>query len=298
MAGLRTVLEQALGAEGLVALDRDSSLVGPLARECLGADDARWDLWGRDLADVFAVLAGRGATPTAQSRPGGVGAGVDLGKAAPSPTPPVTAETAAGTATPRTRRRRSPLILVVGLLLLAVLGGTLAFSATRPDVESSGAGPSDASAEAVYTEFSDAGDRFTLTYPQDWEPAPIPDPGVAFNVIVPAGTGGMRVRPYTLPAPIDPANLADVKAVTDLVVSDDLTQILDQKQIDIDGLKGYYYLYTQVDPATQTQGVFSHFFLFQGPVMHIILFFAESPEEFTRLAPEFDRVVQSYQATT
>lgn len=294
MVGLRTVLEQALGAEGLVALDRDSSLAGPLARECLGADTARWDLWGRDLADVFAVLAGRGATPTSAASPTAGKSGVNLTK-------PATSEASTKPATaPRTRKRRSPLILIVGLLLLAVLGGALFFNQrdggeTAPP-DASGAPPAD----GTLVDYVDPDGLFSLKYPATWRQAQSPEPQVRLEVFSPANAL-LRVQLVPLPTDADPTDLASIKAVTDGYVRTELATVITESPIEPvepGGLTGYYYFYRQTDPASGVVGVNSHFFLVQGPVIHSLVFQAVPPEEFSRWAEDFDVIVESYKPLT
>lgn len=294
MVGLRTVLEQALGAEGLVALDRDSSLAGPLARECLGADTARWDLWGRDLADVFAVLAGRGATPTSAASTTAGKSGVNLTK------PAMPEASVKPAAVPGTRKRRSPLILVVGLLLLAVLGGALFLNQrdggeTAPP-DASGAPPAD----GTLVDYADPDGLFSLKYPATWRPEQSPEPQVRLEVFSPANAL-LRVQLVPLPTGVDPTDLASIKAVTDGFVRTEFATVITESPIEPvepGGLKGYYYFYRQTDPGSGIVGVNSHFFLVQGPVIHSLVFQAVPPEEFSRWAEDFDVIVESYKPLT
>ena len=299
MVGLRTVLEQALGAEGLVALDRDSSLAGPLARECLGSDTARWDLWGRDLADVFAVLAARGATPTTvPSPPAGVGSGVSLTK------PSASEASTKPTAVPRIRTRRSPLLLVAGLLLLAVLGAALFFSQRDTGQRDSGqpapSVPSDAPVDGTLVDYVDPEGRFSLKYPATWRQEPSPEPLVRLEIFSPANAL-LRVQLVPLPPEVDATDSASIKALTDSYVRTEFATILTESAIeptDPSGLKGYYYFYRQTDPDSGIEGVNSHFFLVQGSVMHSLVFQAVPPEEFSRWADDFDVIVESYRPMT
>ncbi len=300
MVGLRAVLEQALGAEGLVALDRDSSLAGPLARECLGADTARWDLWGRDLADVFAVLAGRGATPTSATPASA--AGTSAGKSGVDLTKPALSEASTKpAAVPRTRKRRSPLILLVGLLLLAVLGGALFFKQrdggeTAPPDVASGAPPAD----GTLVDYADPDGRFTLKYPATWRQEQSPEPQVRLEVFSPANAL-LRVQLVPLPTDVDPTDLASIKAVTDGFVRTEFATVITESPIEPvepGGVKGYYYFYRQTDPASGIVGVNSHFFLVQGPVIHSLVFQAVPPEAFSRWAEDFDVIVESYRPLT
>ena len=316
LADLRTTVERALSAEGLASLDTDSSLAAPLARERLGVESARWDLWGRDLADVFAVLSARGGAQASVSASdaGPAGDALPAGDAVPLTQSATSVRlTKAGRA--RRRRPRSLLIAsVVGLALLSValfvvLGqrdgggpaagpnpGTSPSSGASPD---SGASPNPsggATAETAFVDYRDPDGRFTLQYPETWQPVESTSPDIALLLVGPDG-GSMLVRVLPpLPQPIDPTNIADVKAVTDVVVRGPSVQILQEEPINLSGVQGYYYLYTFQDE--QQEGVHSHFFLFQGTTVHTLVFQALPSESFSALASTFDRIALSYKLTT
>lgn len=306
LAQLRATVERALEAEGLGNLDRDSSLADGPARERIGITAARWDLWGHNLADVFAVLAaaaGGTAVPAAA-----VPEARSDGHAGAAGAPPLVEPAPAGTEAPsplqddgRSSWRSRPRLLVLGgLLVLALIGTAVAASSVRDaarETAGGGASPAEPSASpsslAPLVDYRDPAGRFSLQYPQTWSPVETSDPDVALLLLSPDG-GSMLVRLVPLETPIDPAKIEDVKAVTDVIVQSPTVQIVEQKPVDLSGVAGYYYLYTFQDAGTQEEGVHSHFFLFRDRSMHTLVFQALPTEKFENLAADFDRISQSY----
>lgn len=301
LAPLRGTVERALQADGLSALDSDTTLAQGPARERIGITAAHWDLWGHDLADVFAVLAGTtaGASPVTGEEPTATAGGVTAPPLA-EPLPPesdVAASTAGGG---RGWRSRPRLLVLAGLLVLALVGTAFAASSLR-DTARRTAGVAGGQAEpsaspaapAPLVDYRDPAGRFSLQYPQNWTPVETSDPDVALLLLGPGG-GSMLVRLVPLGAPIDPTKLDDVKAVTDVIVQSPTVQIVEQKSVELSGTAGYFYLYTFQDTSTQQEGVHSHFFLFRDRSMHTLVFQALPTEAFENLAADFDRISQSY----
>ena len=301
----RELVERALDREGLQALDSDSSLAKPLARELLGVEGARWDLWGKDLAEVFGVMA---------ARAGGTGASATSGYASAPGTPPAastpavgasSAAPASGAATPAsgadveapTGRRLPPkILLVLGLVLLLALATAVFVTVSAQDDDVPAAAPDATTAPAPQVpliEYVDPAGRFALKYPDTWRPVEINNPQVALLLLGPEGAS-MLVRIVTLEKPIDVTNIPDVKAVTDLIVQTPSVQIVQERPIDLPEAQGYYYLYRFQDQATGQQGVHSHFFLFKGTALHTLVFQALPFEKFPELASDFDRIAESY----
>lgn len=307
LTAFRASVERALAAEGLHALDTGSSLAKPLARELLGVDGAQWDLWGKDLAEVFAVMAARTGGTAADASTGyttaaGAGSAADASRGASS-TPTTSAragsDTPAGAPAepPPSQGRRSPpkILLALGLVLLLVLAAAV-FLTQRAQNDPPAAGPEPTAEpvpQAPLVDYADPAGRFTLKYPETWRPVELNNPEVALLLLGPEGAS-MLVRIVTLEKPVDVANIPDVKAVTDVIVQGPSVQILQERPIDLPEAKGYYYLYRFQDQATQQQGVHSHFFLFKGAALHTLVFQALPFEEFARFASDFDRIAQSY----
>lgn len=287
LTAFRTLVENACKADGLQSLDTDSSLAKPLARERLGVETARWDLWGNDLAAVFSALSGRsgGAAPAPVPRE--------------SPAPPTAAPASPKVAAPGVGGNGKKVLLALGVVLLVLLGAAI-FQTTRAEDKIPTAQPSPSAStapEAPLVDYSDPAGRFTLKYPETWQVVESTDPDTALLLLGPDGAS-MLVRLVPLEKPVDPSNVADVKAVTDVIVNGPSVQIVQEQPINIEGAQGYYYLYRFQDQATQQAGVHSHFFLFKGNVLHTLVFQAVPLEAFAKYATDFDRIGQSYRLTT
>jgi hypothetical protein len=92
-----------------------------------------------------------------------------------------------------------------------------------------------------------------------------------------------------------PENLANIKSVTDgSVASEPTTRVLKTDAITLNGLIGYYYLYTFKDRPSGLDGVHAHYFLFKGQRMYSIVFQALPAESFSQLAGLFDQMAESF----
>ncbi len=312
LADLRATVERALVAEELVSLDADSSLAKALARERLGVDSARWDLWGRDLADVFAVLAARGAGAAAGSpgrtepmpgaalpatgkvaltKPGTVGK-PDPVTRPDRPAQPEPLSELDPVAKPARRRRSRVLLVAAGVIAVVLLAGAVVTTLTANGDDSPGAQPSaSASAPAGVVDYRDPAGRFTFQYPEAWEPVEATDPDV--TLLVGPDGGSMLVRIVQLEKPVDPTNIVDVKAVTDVIVQEAPGyQLVVEQPVEINGASGYSYVYRFLDG--KQEGVHSHLFLFKGSTLYTIVFQALPTETFESLADDFDRIAQSF----
>ena len=90
-------------------------------------------------------------------------------------------------------------------------------------------------------------------------------------------------------------NLPNIKAFTDGIVgSNKSAVILKVQAININGMPGYYYLYTFTDPQTGGQGAHAHYFLFRGRNMYTVVFQAFPSDGFTRLSKVFDQMAESF----
>jgi hypothetical protein len=191
------------------------------------------------------------------------------------------------------RSRRSVVFLAAaGVIAVVLLAGAVVTTLTRNGDDSPGAQPSaPASAPAGAVDYRDPAGRYTFQYPETWEPLETTDPAVTF-LLGPDG-GSMLVRIVPLENPVDPSNIVDVKAVTDVIVEESPgIQIVQEQPVEINGAGGYSYVYRFADG--DQEGVHSHFFLFQGSTLYTIVFQALPTETFEALADDFDRIVQSF----
>jgi len=118
----------------------------------------------------------------------------------------------------------------------------------------------------------------------------------AYRLVLDGGNNvGMTFRVFNTDVATTATNLANVKTVTDGIVSSNASvQVLKQQAVQLNGMVGYYYFYTFTDDAGLS-AVHAHYFLFQGRKMNMIVFQA-SPDDFTRMAPIFDKVAESFRS--
>ncbi len=148
--------------------------------------------------------------------------------------------------------------------------------------------------DSAFAVFTSQKMGFSIKYPTSW-PTGETDDG---EMVVDAGGGdAISVRLLQRTAvPTTPENLANIKAVTDgVVVTDKSVTILKVQQITVNGMPGYYYLYTFTEPETGTVGAHAHYFLFRGRNMYTMIFQALPQEGFGRLSRVFDQMAASFQ---
>jgi len=96
--------------------------------------------------------------------------------------------------------------------------------------------------------------------------------------------------------PTTQENVGNIKAFTDgLVGSNKSAKVLKVQGITVDGMPGYYYLYTYIDGETGAEGAHAQYFLFRGRNMYTIVFQANPSEGFTRLSKVFDQMAESFE---
>ena len=148
---------------------------------------------------------------------------------------------------------------------------------------------------ADFATFQDPETGTTLRHPREWRRIDSPDPGV--RLLLHAGAqNSVLVRVIPVETPITPQNLGNMRAVADAIVSAPGTRVLNQRDITLNGMPGFHYLYTFNDPPSGLDGVHSHYFLFQGRKMNMLVFQALPVEDFARLAPVFDQIAETFQS--
>lgn len=179
------------------------------------------------------------------------------------------------------RRRTIPASLLTAAVLLG--GGAL--------VLADGAQGSSRSARGEdFVLHRNPGGGFTLEHPAGWRPEVIRG-GVLLRI---GGRDAVTVQRTELAKAVDTANVAQLRAVTDAVLSSpeaDL-RVLQAAPTTLGGLPGIHYLYTFSAPGAR--GVHTHWFAFHGRTMYTLVFQALPDSGFAALAPAFDAVAASF----
>ena len=178
-------------------------------------------------------------------------------------------------------------VLVIGLTAFALVAGNRSSDDDLPP-------PAPADTPEPTTTFRDAETGSTLEYPRAWRRVRVPD--ATYRLVLDGGNNvAMTFRVFTTEVATTPANLENIKAVTDgIVASNPTVKVVNQRAIQLNGMIGYYYLYTFIDDAG-LQAAHSHYFLFQGRKMNMIVFQAP-PDDFDSLGDTFDRIINSFRS--
>lgn len=214
-------------------------------------------------------------------------------------------------AAPRRRPLPAWAQVVAGIAVLAVLGGAYWLGqrdASQPEAPATTpstaapegddpAGTPTTTSEFELAEYEDAEDGFSFSYPAEWEFLELTgeDPNVRL-VLSAGGQDSFLVRVEQLDSEVTTdQQLVDINAVTDGAIAEvEGARILQEQQIELGGLPGYYYLYQFTDSETGLEGAHVHYFLFQGSTMYVLVFQALPTENFEPLVPAFDVVTESF----
>ncbi len=212
-------------------------------------------------------------------------------------TPPPPSSSSASTVAPP---RRTKTVVVLTVLSLVVVGagvGGLIWSrrssgrtANPPTAQPTS--PSPTLSDGAFVTYTDAETGFSMRYPRGWTRSEAPVREV--RLIVSDGKRySASVRVIHTQDVTTPANLANIKAVTDGVVGPGV-QILKQDPITVNGLIGFRYIYTFTDKDSGLTTAHLHYFLFQGHKMNSIVFEAVPSEGFDRIQGTFDQMLGSF----
>lgn len=206
-----------------------------------------------------------------------------------------------------------PLLTRAGLVLLVVLLGTGAVFAGRWVVKKyvlDGGDIPEAPGTVVdkTVTFTDQKAGIKLSYPEEWKQiennsAIDLSEDEATEVRLIAGPEQdkpallVRVRPLPAEINYDPnmsANdLGIIQGQLDKLISPDV-QVLDRTPINDKGKLGFHYLYVLKQQATGREGVHSHYFIFDGAKLNVLVFEVFPRSDFEKLAPTFDQIFESF----
>jgi hypothetical protein len=295
-------------ATGRAGVSRAAEGRAGVSRAAEGRAGAGRAATGRAAAGRRRSVAGDASKATAGRRPLARAAAVEAADEAPAPAtarpsrPPSRPRPAApGPSGPSRTTVVTVLsvltVVVISLVLYAFIlrpseGGSGQPSAAAPTTTVDPDAPGTTLPDSQFATFTSERQGFSIRYPREWQ-ALVEDDG---GLLLDAGGGDFvsarLVQRTEVPTTVD--NLPNIKAVTDGIVGSNRTAvILKQQAIMVDGMPGYYYLYTFTDEETGGQGAHAHYFLFRGRNMYTMVFQALPSEGFPRLSRVFDQIATS-----
>jgi hypothetical protein len=200
---------------------------------------------------------------------------------------------------PRKAADRQRLVVVLGVLIVA---GGIFFLANREDPAAVDDGKA---AEDDFATFTDREAGFSVKLPRNWQffEQQQRDPQIRFVAGPPgAPQNNLRVRvsPLAQPVVIDRNTpdtvLAEFQAQFDKYIDDgeNVREVLQRRRVNINGVEGWWYLYSFNDNAGNEEGLHSHFFLLGGNKMFVIVFQALPTAAYEDYAKLFDEIITSF----
>lgn len=186
-------------------------------------------------------------------------------------------------------------MLLIGLIGGLALAGLAALCWVLFSHDGGPSGKLPASYSAGFVTYHDPAGHFTISYPHTW--TRVPDSTGALVLAI-GGENALSVRRFPLQQSVNPSDLADMRSVTDAILSTPsahLTVLADQP-ITVNGVTGLYYLY--YFPNGGSEGVHAHYFLFQGHALYTMVFQVVPTANFQKFANTFDAVAKSFQVDT
>ena len=197
---------------------------------------------------------------------------------------------------PRSQRRAVIVLTVLTLIVVgAGIGGVLwsrsgKDEAAPPPTTQLPTTPT--LADSAFVTFVDPETGFSMRYPRGWRrsEAPVRE----MRLVTSDGRQySASVRVIRTEVPTTPANLNNIKSVTDGIVGPGV-KMLTHETITLNGLIGFRYIYTFTDADSGLEGAHLHYFLFQGNNMYSIVFEALPTGDFGKIEGVFDQMLASF----
>lgn len=179
--------------------------------------------------------------------------------------------------------------LLVGIVV--VLGASVAMLFIKPG----GSGEPGVPPGIDLVEFTSQEAGLAISHPSDWERLDTGgDPQVVLAA-TPNGNDSLLVRTVGLNTSIGPDELGGVRSFTQRLVTEGtgIDMLSGPEEVRLGGLPGWHYLYRFSDGQGRT-GVHSHYFLFRGDQMIVLVFQALPQQRFEQLADVFDAIATSF----
>ena len=201
------------------------------------------------------------------------------------------------------------LLVRAGLVVLTLILGLGAYAlGTRLVNEGRFTGGERRTPRVDTVTFTDENAGIKLSYPQTWKQiennSQIPlsedeDSEVRLIAGPAEDEPHLLVRVKPLPGEIDydpnmsAQDLGIIQGQLDRLISPDV-QVLSRRPINDKGKLGFHYLYVLKQESTGREGVHSHYFIFDGAKLNVLVFEVFPRAKFEELAPTFDRILDSF----
>lgn len=209
--------------------------------------------------------------------------------------------------------------LVIGTL---VLGGAAYILGTNLVEERTGISaspkptPSAEVATGEFVKFEDETAGISFSYPKNWKKlednskqplkdTPGDDPSHVRVVLGPSSTDPallVRVKPLAseivIPQNITTEELGVIQGYLDRLIEGPDVRVAEKRPTNHKGKLAWRYLYAFKDEATGREGSHVHYFIFDGAKLDVLVFQALPAGELERLAPTFDKILETFESTT
>lgn len=188
---------------------------------------------------------------------------------------------------PRTARLRTVVLLTVAALALVGGGVVVALQLLGDD-------PDAADGAATLVEVVDDEAGLSISYPESWERLE-PADDLARLLVTPNGRDSLLVRSVPLNMSVEADEIEGVRDFTEDLITDgpNVDVVGSAQRVELAGAPGWHYLYQFEDAVSGDIGIHSHYFLFDGDQMIVLVFQALPANRFEELAPTFDQVAES-----
>ena len=169
-------------------------------------------------------------------------------------------------------------LLLIGAFLIPTGGGDPQSGQTSQTTDPTALGTT--VPDAQLTSFKDDATGFSVKYPKAWAKVESSDPSIP--LILSFGNRDACTSAWTTPRcrRTPRTSATSRRSPTASSASNQTAKVLQQRQVAVDNMPGYYYLYTFVDEETGAEGVHAHYFLFRGRKMYSVVLQALPSEGF------------------
>ncbi|MGH2771773.1 MAG: hypothetical protein ACRDIU_01345 [Actinomycetota bacterium] len=193
------------------------------------------------------------------------------------------------------------LLIRAGITLGAISlisGGVLAGRAVLGEREQPGKptpSPSGPAGLKDYQNFIDQAAGVAIAYPRQWQRFEHPDGRAKVPLLAGPGENDfLLIRECKLPVEVPAEGVSGLKEGFDAIINRTTPNVLASKQIVVNNLAGWHYLYTFYDAKLKAEGANSHYFLVDKDVVVQMVFQVIPREEFDKFAKTFDQVAVTF----